>query len=284
MVRKHVVHGVLFLLAGLFVLGNAVSMGVFSGEVTSRSWGVTIAVALLGMGLFLLVSGRKFLEEHGIVAEYYEAIAMAVGIAFMVRTFMIEPFKIPSGSMIPTLLVGDYLFVNKVAYGYRVPFTRDRILMGEGPKRGEIAVFEYPRDPAKDYIKRIIGLPGDRVVYRDKRLYVNGKLVANRDEGPYPYYNEEEQLVESRRFSEQLGEGAHSILLRAFINTDQVTDEVIPPGHYFVMGDNRDNSNDSRFWGLVPEFRLVGRAVGLFWSWDRMAERLRWERLGQGIR
>ncbi|MBF0126284.1 MAG: signal peptidase I [Magnetococcales bacterium] len=209
---------------------------------------------------------------------------MAVGIAFMVRTFVVEPFKIPSGSMIPTLLVGDYLFVNKFAYGYRIPFTRERIWMDAPPKRGEIAVFEYPKDPAKDYIKRIVGLPGDRIAYREKRLFVNGEPVPTQADGVFLYYNEFEQQVESQRYLEKLGEQPHTILLRPFAGGDQTTEEVTPPDHYFVMGDNRDNSNDSRFWGYVPAYRLVGRAVALFWSWDRMAGKPRWERMGQGIR
>ncbi|MEO5332888.1 MAG: signal peptidase I [Magnetococcus sp. YQC-5] len=282
--KKHVWHGIVFLIASVFVFGNAVSMGVFSMEQISFSWGVVVAVGLLVFGIYLLLAGEKFLTTGSVVAEYYEAIAMAVGIAFMVRTFVVEPFKIPSGSMIPTLLVGDYLFVNKFAYGYRIPFTHYRIFIDEGPERGEIAVFEYPKDPTKDYIKRIIGLPGDRIAYRDKRLYVNGQLVVQQSQGSYLYINEFEQQVESQRFHEQLGNKPHDILLRPFANTDQVFDEVIPSGYYFVMGDNRDNSNDSRYWGLVPAYRLVGRAVALFWSWDRIEGKLRWERLGQAIK
>ncbi|MBF0270812.1 MAG: signal peptidase I [Magnetococcales bacterium] len=236
------------------------------------------------MGGFLIVKGEGFLEGGSVAAEYYEAIIMAVAIAFMVRTFVVEPFKIPSGSMIPTLLVGDYLFVNKFAYGYRMPFTHKRILMSGAPQRGEIVVFEYPRDPTKDYIKRIIALPGDRISYREKRLFVNGQLVAQQLEGNYNYLNESDQWVESQRLMENLGDHPHSILVRPYANMDQVTDELIPPDHYFVMGDNRDNSNDSRYWGLVPAHRLVGRAVAFFWSWDRTENKPRWERVGQMIR
>ncbi len=282
--NKHIWHGVLFLIAGIFVLGNAVSMGIFSMELESHSWGGVVASGLLGFGLYLLFAGKKFLESGSVTAEYYEAIAMAVGIAFMVRTFVVEPLKIPSGSMIPTLLVGDYLFVNKFAYGYRLPFTHQRIFLNDGPQRGEIAVFEFPKDPAKDYIKRIIGLPGDHIVYRDKRLLVNGRGVPEQAQGLYLYVNEYEQQVESQRFEEDYGVNVHSILLRPFANTEQVTDIIVPQGHYFVMGDNRDNSNDSRYWGFVPSYRLVGRAVALFWSWDRIEGKPRWERLGQAIK
>ncbi|MBF0162155.1 MAG: signal peptidase I [Magnetococcales bacterium] len=214
---------------------------------------------------------------------------MAVGIALLIRTFLVEPFKIPSGSMIPTLLVGDYLFVSKLTYGHRIPFTRERLGMGSGPRRGDVAVFEYPQDPRKDYIKRVIGLPGDRVVYRNKRLYLNGEPVGYEATGQFIYQNEHGQEVESLRLSEQLPQGgkaenrSHAVLVRPFSYSD-TTDTTVPPGHYFVMGDNRDNSNDSRVWGFVPAYRLVGEALAIFWSWDHQESRLRWERLGQVIR
>ncbi|MBF0341397.1 MAG: signal peptidase I [Magnetococcales bacterium] len=282
--RKHLWQGLLFLIAAVLVFGNAVSLGAFFMPEASRSWAAPIALVLFGMGIFMLVKGEAFLESGSVTAEYYEAIAMAVAIAFMVRSFVVEPFKIPSGSMMPTLLVGDYLFVNKFAYGYRVPFTQKRILMTDPPRHGEIVVFEYPKDPTKDYIKRIVGLPGDRVAYRDKRLYINGQLVAQQVDGAYNYINEYDQRVESQRLTENLGSHPHAILVRPMANMDQFTDEVIPADHYFVMGDNRDNSNDSRYWGLVPAHRLVGRAVALFWSWDRIEGKPRWERIAQLIR
>ncbi|MEO5346104.1 MAG: signal peptidase I [Magnetococcus sp. YQC-9] len=272
------------MIAATLVFGNAVSMGIFSMPEASRSWSPLIAALLLLMGLFMLFKGEAFLEGGSVTAEYYEAIAMAVAIAFMVRTFVIEPFKIPSGSMIPTLLVGDYLFVNKMAYGYRLPYTNQRIFMSGEPERGEIAVFEYPKDPTKDYIKRIIGLPGDRIAYRDKRVSVNGQLVAQQVEGTFSYINEFEQKVDSQRLTESLGNHPHPILVRPMAGMDAPIELVVPPEHYFVMGDNRDNSNDSRYWGFVPKHRLVGRAVGMFWSWDRYENKPRWERVGQVIR
>ncbi|GAB0056066.1 hypothetical protein SIID45300_00366 [Candidatus Magnetaquicoccaceae bacterium FCR-1] len=282
--RRHLWHGVLFVIAAILVFGNAVSMGIFSMPEASRSWAPLIAGVLLVIGLFLLVKGEAFLEGGSAAAEYYEAIAMAVAIAFMVRTFLIEPFKIPSGSMIPTLLVGDYLFVNKFAYGYRLPYTNQRIFMSGDPERGEIAVFEYPKDPTKDYIKRIIGLPGDKIAYREKRVFVNGQLIAQQVDGTFTYINEFEQKVESQRLIEQLGNHPHPILVRPMAGMEPPLELVVPPDHYFVVGDNRDNSNDSRYWGFVPKHRLVGRAVAMFWSWDRYEGKPRWERIGQVIR
>lgn len=253
-------------------------------EETSVHWAPVIAVGLLVVGALFFWKGRWFLQRESVVVEYYEAIVMAVGIALLVRTFVIEPFKIPSGSMIPTLLVGDYLFVSKFAYGHRIPYTKERLFMGEGPKRGDIAVFEYPRDPSKDYIKRIVGLPGDRIIYQDKRLYINDVPIKYDEVGGYTYRNEKGLEVDSSQFIEQLDGVPHSILVRPFSFSDQITDEVVPPGHYFVIGDNRDNSNDSRFWGFVPAHGLVGRAVAIFWSWDGQNNRLRWDRLGNPVK
>ncbi|MBF0098284.1 MAG: signal peptidase I [Magnetococcales bacterium] len=246
------------------------------------------SLGLVAVGLYFLAAGKRFFARNDVAVEYYEAIVTAVGIALVVRTFVIEPFKIPSGSMIPTLLVGDYLFVSKMAYGHRIPFTRERIFYGNGPKRGDVAVFEYPQDPRKDYIKRVVGLPGDRITYRNKRLFINGEAVAYEANGQFVYKNEQGEEVESLQLSEKLpgtapnGEAIHPVLVRPFSYSD-LTDTTVPAGHFFVMGDNRDNSNDSRAWGFVPAYRLVGEALIIFWSWDHQDSRLRWQRLGQNI-
>ncbi|MEO5376849.1 MAG: signal peptidase I [Magnetococcus sp. DMHC-6] len=282
--KKHLVHGSLFILGGLFMLGRYITFGEpFVGEEAGIAWGPPMALLIMGFGFILLIKGEHFINRDNEVIEYYDAFVIAVGFALVVRTFLFEPFKIPSGSMIPTLQVGDYLFVNKFSYGQRIPFTTLRLFMGEGPQRGDIAVFEYPQDPTKDYIKRIVGLPGDRVVYKNKRLYLNNTLIENIPDGVYSYLNEQNQLVESARFDEQLGAKTHPILLRPFVYSDHQVDEIVPIGHYFVMGDNRDNSNDSRYWGFVPAYRLVGRAVALFWSWDDHIGRPRWERIGHSL-
>lgn len=292
--KKHLWHALLFLLAGIFMLGiygvgDAPTPGGGSTPDDSVSFGIVAAWLLIIASLFLFVGGKKFLATNTVVVEYYEAIVMAVGIAMMVRTFIIEPFKIPSGSMIPTLLVGDYLFVSKLTYGHRLPFVRARAFMSSGPQRGDVAVFEYPQDPRKDYIKRIIGLPGDHVTYRNKKLYLNGEPVGYEATGQFSYKNEHGQEVESLGWSEKLPASAegeevlHPVLVRPF-SYSEITDTTVPPEHYFVMGDNRDNSNDSRTWGFVPAYRLVGKALGIFWSWDHQEGRLRWDRLGQAIR
>lgn len=280
---RHVWHGVLFLVAGVFIFGSYMSIGE-PIEQSFLSWGPIAAIGLIGVGIYFLWRGEGFFQKESLALEYYEAVVMAVGIALLVRTFIIEPFKIPSGSMIPTLVVGDYLFVNKFAYGHRIPFTRVRVFMGDGPKRGDIAVFEYPKDPSKDYIKRIVGLPGDHIVYQDKHLFINGKPVGYEDGGTFTYSNERGRDIEARRITELLGDTPHPVLVQPFSYSEQVTDEIVPPGHYFAMGDNRDNSNDSRFWGFVPGYRLVGKAVVIFWSWDLQTTSLRWDRLGSPVK
>ena len=197
---------------------------------------------------------------------------------FVLRSFLVEPFKIPSGSMIPTLLVGDLILVNKFTYGLRLPVLNTRITEGKPPARGDVMVFRYPPKPSLDYIKRVIGVPGDEVAYLNKRLTVNGKPVPHQ---PQPDYFDEDSMRYSRQFAESLDGKSYRVLndddRPAFVpgaedfpfkencrySVEGVTCKV-PPGHYFMMGDNRDNSLDSRFWGFVPDRNIVGRA---FFIW-----------------
>ncbi len=279
--------GGVFLIFGLYMLGSYVSSAPVVDNEEVGSLGAPIALVLVGTGIYFIFYGKKFFSRPSDTLEYFEAIAMAVGIALTVRAFLVEPFKIPSGSMIPTLLVGDYLFVSKSAYGFRLPFTHDRILMGDGPKRGDVAVFEYPSDPSKDYIKRIVGLPGDRIVYRSKRLYVNGKMMEYQPMGQYNYQTVRGTHEEAAMFIEKLDNAPHPILVQSYSFMDGYTDQVVPDGNYFVMGDNRDNSNDSRAWGFVPAHRLVGKAMRIFWSWDQHAtgfsDSVRWDRFWNAV-
>lgn len=199
-------------------------------------------------------------------------------IVFFLRSFIVEPFKIPSGSMIPTLLVGDFILVNKYAYGIRLPVIDKKIIDVGSPQRGDVMVFRYPVDPSMDYIKRVVGLPGDRIEYLDKRLTINGEPVATDHDGEYLH---EGRLYYSPRYKEKLGEVEHHILIedKAPAYVPQALDFpgrenctytrsgvscTVPPGHYFMMGDNRDASSDSRVWGFVPERNIVGKA---FWIW-----------------
>ncbi len=199
-------------------------------------------------------------------------------VVFVLRSFLFEPFKIPSGSMIPTLLVGDLILVNKFHYGVRLPVINKKIFANHDPQRGDVMVFRFPRDTSIDYIKRVVGVPGDEISYRGQHVYLNGKPVPIE---PLPEYYDEDSMRYSPQFKELLGDAAHRILVnprtqpvysgdRQFAfrencsyNVEGVTCKV-PRGYYFMMGDNRDNSEDSRFWGFVPDENIVGKA---FFVW-----------------
>ena len=200
-------------------------------------------------------------------------------IVFLLRSFLFEPFKIPSGSMIPTLLVGDLILVNKFHYGVRLPVINKKIIDNHDPQRGDVMVFRYPVDPRQDYIKRVVGIPGDEVVFQNQALTINGKPVALKSLGDF---YDEDSLRYEPQFSEALGEGEHKLLVnpkrQAYYGPDPKSFPMhencrytaegvsckVPAGHYFMMGDNRDNSMDSRYWGFVPEANIVGRA---FFVW-----------------
>ena len=198
---------------------------------------------------------------------------------FLLRSFLFEPFKIPSGSMIPTLAIGDLILVNKFHYGVRLPVINKKIIENNDPKRGDVMVFRYPVDPGVDYIKRVIGGPGDEVAYLNKRLSINGQAVPTE---PLPEFYNEDSLRYAQQASEKIGDVEHRFLtdtqrpgfvipMQDFVafrdncryNAEGVVCKV-PPGHYFMMGDNRDNSQDSRYWGFVPDANIVGKA---FFVW-----------------
>jgi signal peptidase I len=200
--------------------------------------------------------------------ETVRALLIAVIIAFCVRSFVIEPFKIPSGSMIPTLLIGDYILVNKFAYGLRVPFTNEVLVSVGDPTRGDVVVFRFPDDPSIDYIKRVVGIPGDKIEITGDRLYVNGQLVDRQPDGQY---EEDEQLSSKRRFLETNVESDQYSILQneRTLHSTMTQTWVVPDDSYFMMGDNRDNSADSRKWQnhFVREDQLRGRAFMIHWSW-----------------
>jgi signal peptidase I len=197
----------------------------------------------------------------------------------VIRSFLFEPFRIPSGSMIPTLFNGDFILVNKFSYGVRLPVIHKEVLDLGAPKRGDVIVFRYPVDPSQDYIKRVVGLPGDEVAYRNKQLYVNGDPVRQLDLGRYAG---PEQESDARLKREWIGDAVHPIVLHTGSPSMNFKYEV-PAGSYFVMGDNRDRSSDSRFWGAVPEENLVGRAFLIWMSWNPEEYGINWKRIGTRI-
>ena len=206
-------------------------------------------------------------KKH-IVREYAESIIIAALLALVIRTFVVQAFKIPSGSMEDTLLVGDHLLVNKFIFGTKIPFTEKWIIPVREPRRGDIIVFEYPEDsrnPAltfwqkKDFIKRVIAVPGDRVKMIDQVVYVNDQ----------PY-----------KIPQEIHKGSAGYAPPEIFNFPE---HVVPSGQYFCMGDNRDRSHDSRFWGFVPKDNIKGLAFILYWSWDSEKNRVRWQRIARVI-
>lgn len=230
----------------------------------------TIVTGLIWGGYLLMLKskGAAFDEENEpIIVEYARSFFPIVLIVLLLRSFLAEPFRIPSGSMMPTLLVGDFILVNKFTYGIRLPVLNTKVLELNEPQRGDIVVFRFPKDPAVDYIKRVIGLPGDKIVYDNKKLYVNDKPVEQVSLGRYQGFGQGEEMTGAEHLLENLTGVEHSILIRhGAVSAEGVY--VVPEGSYLVMGDNRDNSNDSRYWGTVPEENLVGKAFFIWMSWD----------------
>jgi len=219
--------------------------------------------------LDILVLRKRRAPDAGepMLVEYSKSFFPVILIVFLIRSFIVEPFKIPSGSMMPTLLAGDFILVNKFTYGLRVPILNNTFIDVGQPKRGDVIVFHYPPDPSIDYIKRVIGLPGDKVAYRNKQLYVNGEKLDVQFVDDYQYVGSGLNMVYAKRYKEALDGKTHDILIEE--DTIVIDAEVeVPAGHYFAMGDNRDNSRDSRVWGFVPENNLVGKAFFIWWNFD----------------
>lgn len=201
--------------------------------------------------------------SKGKLRENIEALVIAIILALFIRAFVVQAFKIPSGSMMNTLLVGDYLLVNKFIYGVKIPFTEKTIIPVSEPKKGDIIVFKFPKDPSKDFIKRVVGVGGDTVEIRDKKVYVNGE------------HQDGDFIVHSDN---------HIIPPSPIHPRDNLGPVKVPEGRLFVMGDNRDESNDSRFWGFVNVSAVRGKALIIYWSWNKEELDLRWNRLGNIIR
>jgi signal peptidase I len=217
--------------------------------------------------------------KEPVLVEYARSFFPIILIVLLLRSFLVEPFRIPSGSMMPTLLVGDFILVNKYTYGIRLPVLNKKVVGIGEPQRGDVVVFRYPKDPTVDYIKRVIGLPGDKIGYYQKKLYINGQPAEQTLTGTYTGVGSGLSMSGANLRVEQLGSVKHDIL--TVPNQPSMEGDVeVPAGHYFVMGDNRDNSNDSRFWGFVPEENLVGKAFMIWMNWDSANGGIAWGRIG----
>jgi signal peptidase I len=215
------------------------------------------------------------------IVEYARSFFPVFLIVLLLRSFLIEPFRIPSGSMMPTLLVGDFILVNKFVYGIRLPVSDSKIFDVSEPQRGDVVVFRYPLDPSTPFIKRVVGLPGDRIAYYNKVLYINGQQADQRLIGRYIGHGSGADMTGATLKQETLGLITHPILVQNGYPTTDVK-LVVPEGHYFVMGDNRDNSRDSRYWGTVPEELLIGKAFTIWMNWD-LGNGIDWTRVGTSI-
>lgn len=222
-------------------------------------------------------AGGEVPVKEPLVVEYARSFFPVILIVLLLRSFLVEPFRIPSGSMMPTLLIGDFILVNKFSYGIRLPVLKTKLIETGAPQRGDVVVFRYPVDPSIDYIKRVVGLPGDVIAYYDKTVYVNGEAMSQESLGGYIGSGEGGGMTGAHLRAEHLQGVEHKILIDPTkpIRNGEMT---VPAGHYFVMGDNRDNSNDSRFWGTVPEGNLVGKAFMIWMNWgafDRIGDEIK---------
>lgn len=242
---------------------------------------VTGFIALLDQ-IFLASKRKKTQSPMPKWIEHSRGFFPIFLIVFLLRSFIVEPFRIPSGSLKPTLKIGDFVAVNKFAYGLRFPIGGYKLLSGNMPHTGDIIVFSWPPNTKFDFIKRVIGVPGDVVTYKDKVLYINGK-EAKQKFLRYEIDRDEQGISHTMAvFRENLMGVSHNIYVDSDVPAHDFTVKV-PQHSYLAMGDNRDFSSDSRFWGFVPEYDLKGKAFGIWMSWDSDKNSIRWSRIGQGI-
>ncbi len=239
----------------------------------------------------LAAQGIRDVKEP-LVVEYARSFFPIILIVLLLRSFLVEPFRIPSGSMMPTLLVGDFILVNKFSYGIRLPVINKKVIDIADPERGDVVVFKYPKNPSVDYIKRVVGLPGDEISYQNKILRVNGEAQKQIPIGTYQGEGSSARESGVIQSVENLTGVEHEVLVNPRVPDFGYGCQVlirgpitVPEGHYFMMGDNRDNSNDSRCWGLVPDENLVGKAFAIWMHWDsqRSSIPVAWGRLGNSI-
>jgi signal peptidase I len=215
------------------------------------------------------------------VVEYARSFFPVFLVVLVLRSFLVEPFRIPSNSMMPTLLTGDFILVNKFTYGIRLPVLDHKIIELGSPERGDVVVFRAPHDPGTPFIKRVVGLPGDEIRYRRNQLYVNGEPVPQEAAGVYMGTGSGAGMTGAELRRELLAEAPHAILTRRGLSSGEGR-WVVPADSYFVLGDNRNNSHDSRFWGFVPDRLLVGKAFVIWFNWD-WGHGIAFHRIGDGI-
>ena len=254
------------------------------------------------LDILFLAKNRADQAKLPLLVDYSKSFFPVILIVFLLRSFLVEPFKNPSGSMLPTLLIGDFILVNKYEYGIRLPVIDKKIVQLGNPQRGDVMVFRYPNDPSLDYIKRVVGTPGDVVEYRDKHLTINGQASEMKPNGKYEYTASGFNIVQGDTWHEQLGTHNHIAMTQRdmppvvvpqvdgnFPHRENCSYDdsgfkcLVPAGSYFMMGDNRDASNDSRYWGFVPDANIVGHAFFIWWNFDDLLNTLKTFSLPQRI-
>jgi signal peptidase I len=243
----------------------------------------TISGIIYLLDVLVFARRRALNQRMPLIIDYARSFFPVLLLVLIIRSFIVEPFRIPSGSERPELLVGDFIVANKFIYGLRLPVWHKKIFEFKEPKRGDIVVFLWPHDHETYFIKRIIGLPGDQISYQDKVLSINGKPATQSSEGQAQDQDDSGKTTWPVAVKRENLEGRlHNI----YLNPDYPAGDfsvVVPKDQYFVMGDNRDNSYDSRYWGFVPEKNLVGKAMWVFFSWDSTDYRIRWQRIGHAL-
>ncbi len=264
---------------------------------TDFSFILVLAVSITG-AIWLIDTFWRFARKHVMtsangsessgrlswIVEYARVFFPVLLIVFVLRSFVVEPFRIPSGSMLPTLEIGDFILVNKYEYGIRLPVINKKVFDIDEPDYGDVMVFRFPHDNAVNFIKRVVGLPGDSIVYENKQITINGTVVAQNVEGDYVIDSGSNRKIQSRLLNESFVNGeSHQILHNERRSTRTLVFKV-PEDSYFVLGDNRDYSNDSRFWGFVPEENIIGRAFFIWFSWDSSGDTgVNWNRIAAAI-
>ncbi len=250
---------------------------------------LTLVVLVTGALTFLdvLVFSKhraKSGAKQSVILEYARAFFPVLLLVWVLRSFVIQPYRVPTGSLEPTVMPGDFIAVSQFSYGLRFPVLNTKFLNVSEPHRGDIALFRWPVNPKIIFVKRVIGLPGDHVVYKNKVLTVNGVRATQRFiKKTYDYGNAPGQKRLVYEMREDLGGVKHDIFIQPVGGETRNYDITVPPHAYFMMGDNRDNSDDSRSWGFVPEKNLIGKAFAIWFSWDPLHHRVRWNRVGRGV-
>ncbi len=273
---------------GIVAVGAVLVWLIFDQGIETALAAATLLCALVWAGYALFVGRGKKRDQEPLAVDYARSFLPIFLVVLVLRSFVVEPFRIPSGSMMPTLLVGDFILVNKFTYGIRLPVVRTKVLDNNEPARGDVVVFRYPENPKQDYIKRVVGLPGDKIRYFRKTVFINGEPQPMSAIGQYQAEGSGGRANGFIEATENLDGVEHQVLVNPFVpdfspgcNVLRNGEFTVPDNHYFVMGDNRDDSNDSRCWGVVPEQNLVGKAFMIWMSWDTARSGVvAWDRLG----